>query len=346
MHARVDVPTLPISYHDKLVINNKIILPFPPAPTILLIPLILIDKNISQQQAAVLIGSVNAVLVYLLLKKFTSPKNALLLTIFFALGTVHFWTSVIGTVWCFAHIAAVFFFLLALIAHFHKKDFLSGLLFASAALCRYPVIFGVVFFLLALRNEKKRLFKFLLALSPVIPIQLFYNFARFGNFFETGYLEVYKTYVQGNYAYSILRAWFPDSPHFGYADIRNIPIHIFNFLALPPRIPPETSQILPSPYGMGITFTSPLLLLSLLPPFKTKLQRNLILGALSIALAVFLHYAQGWIQFGYRFTLDFLPFLLIILAAKFKLNKITFTLLVISLLVNWWGVSRDVHFGL
>jgi hypothetical protein len=96
---------------------------------------------------------------------------------------------------------------------------------------------------------------------------------------------------------------------------------------------------------MGIIFTSPLLFLALKPDFKEKLERNLFIGATAIALIDFLHYMQGWVQFGYRFALDFLPFLMILLAVKFKVKFVTITLLVISIIVSSWGVIQAINLG-
>jgi len=161
-----------------------------------------------------------------------------------------------------------------------------------------------------------------------------YNWLRFGGIFHTGYIEVYKSYL--GTAYSIFH-------NFGYLDIRNIPLHFFTFLFMPPLI--KNGLITPSPYGMGILFITPLLLIALIPPFNKGLEKNLFRGSLAIALVDFLHYAQGWVQFGYRFLLDFLPFLLIILAIRFKPKKIYILLLVISVAANFWGVNWAIKLG-
>lgn len=341
---RVDIPNLPDYLQDKVIINGKILLPFPPIPAVTLIPFILLFKSITQQQVSVFFGSINILLVYILLKKFTDSKNAVLLSIFLAFGTVHFWASIVGTTWYFAHIVAITFLLLSLINHFNKNDFLAGVLFAMAGLCRYPIIFGGVFFLLQLIKNRKRLFNFLSGAFIFIPIQLGYDWLRFGSLFETGYFEIYKNYINSGYPYTILQLWNSNTPYFGYMDLRNIPLHLFTFLVYPPIIT-QNLIINPSPYGMGILFTSQLLFLGLLPNFKIKFERNIFLGGLTVAMIDFMHYMQGWVQFGYRFLLDFLPFILILLAIKFKLTKKTLLLLTISIVVNYWGVLKGIKFG-
>jgi hypothetical protein len=341
---RVDVSNLPDYFQDKIIINGKTLLPFPPLPGVILIPFILLFKAVTQQQVSILLGSVNVFLAYILLKKFAGQRNAILLSIFLSVGTVYFWAAVVGTTWYFAHVVATTFLLLSLISHFNKKDFLAGILFALAGLSRYPIVFGGIFFLFELISEKRRLFNFLAGAAIFIPIQLGYDWLRFGSLFDTGYLEVYKNYINSSYPYTILQLFNSATPYFGYMDLRNVPLHLFTFLVFPPIISPNL-VVSPSPYGMGILFTTPLLLLGLWPHFKVKLERNLFFGGASIALIDFLHYMQGWVQFGYRFLLDFLPFVLILLAIKFKLNKKTILLLLISVIVNFWGVTQAVKLG-
>lgn len=108
-------------------------------------------------------------------------------------------------------------------------------------------------------------------------------------------------------------------------------------------MPPEGHK--PNPYGMGVLFTSPLLLMAFLPPYSKRLVKASFLGIIPTSLLVFSHYAQGWVQFGYRFVLDFLIYLMIILAIKFKPTKLNLALLVISIVVNFWGVRWAIQLG-
>jgi hypothetical protein len=203
---------------------------------------------------------------------------------------------------------------------------------------------GGIYFLLELYGKPKKLIAFLSGAFIFIPIQLIYNYLRFGSVLDMGYYEVYKQYISSSYPYTIRQLMNSAAPYFGYLDVRNIPLHLFTFLIFPPIIT-QSLKIAPSPYGMGILFTSPLLLVGLWPNLKTKLERNLFFGGFFIALADFLHYTQGWVQFGYRFLLDFLPFFLIILALRFKFRKKYLLLLIISVIVNFWGVKMGIKLG-
>lgn len=344
MQGRVNLTDLPSFYQDVILIKNKVYVPFPIGPALSLIPFILLTKSVTEQQVSIILGSLDVGLFFILFTKFTSHKNAVILSMFLAFGTALFWTSVVGTSWYFAHVVAFLFLTLSLIAHFEKKDIISGVLFSLAVLCRYPILFGLVFYLLQLKEDRRRLVKFFLAAAALAPINFIYSYLRFGNILETGYVAVYQYYVKLGYPVTLLQVINPKIPVFGYLDPRSIPLHLFTFLIEPPIIT-SSLNISPSPYGMGIIFTSPLLFLAMKFPFKKGLERNLILGGSAIALVEFMHFAQGWVQFGYRFAMDFLPFLLIILALRFKIKKITIFLIIISIIVNFWGVNSAINLG-
>ncbi len=342
--GRVNLTDLPSFYQDVITIGNKVYVPFPVGPALSLIPFILLNSNITQQAVSVLIGSLNVFVFFLFFKRFTNTKISIFLSMFLAFGTAMFWASVVGTTWYFAHVVAFLFLTLSLIAHFEKRDVLSGILFSLAVLSRYPILLGIVFFVLQLRNEKGRLMKFLIAAAALAPVHFVYSYLRFGSFFKTGYVEVYQAYLKMNYPYTILQLIDSKIPLFGYLDLRNIPLHFFTAFIQPPIVT-QSLNISPSPYGMGIIFTSPLLFLALKFPFKKGLETNLMIGVLSIALIDFLHYMQGWVQFGYRFILDFLPFLLILLALRFRLNKFNLFLIFVSIMVTIWGVNYAINAG-
>ena len=57
------------------------------------------------------------------------------------------------------------------------------------------------------------------------------------------------------------------------------------------------------------------------------------------------HFSQGWVQWGYRFSLDFLPFVLPMVAlgaarpSDGRARMLAYALLVLGGLVNLWGVT-------
>lgn len=361
LNGRVDIPNLPTFYHDKLEFEGKTYIPFPPGASFLLTPFVFINEDIPQQQVSTIIGALDVALIYILLKKLTSSRNATLISIFFGLGTSFFWSAVVGTTWFFAHVSAIFFLTISLILHFDekysdKRHILSGMFFALAALTRMPLILAGIFYLLQLIKNKKSfttkwqvsLIYFLIGAFIFIPIIVGYDYLRFGNPLRTGYNEVYLQYANSDYPYTIRQIINPESSLYGYFDIKNIPMHLYTFLIMPPDIS-ITGGVLkdlrPSPFGMGILFTSPLLFIALKPLFKRGLELNLFITALFCSVPSFLHIMQGWVQFGYRFVLDFIVFLLLILALRFRSTRVNLLLIVISIIVNFWGVFWAIRLG-
>jgi hypothetical protein len=62
-----------------------------------------------------------------------------------------------------------------------------------------------------------------------------------------------------------------------------------------------------------------------------------------------MHFSQGWVQFGYRFSNDTVPFALVLVAIGFAqlldgsarsrwAMPVAVGLIVLSLAINWWGV--------
>ena len=61
-----------------------------------------------------------------------------------------------------------------------------------------------------------------------------------------------------------------------------------------------------------------------------------------------MHFSQGWVQFGYRFSNDFAPFAMVLVAlaiARYRVSYLTVALVAASVLVNAWGVYWGVVKG-
>jgi hypothetical protein len=123
---------------------------------------------------------------------------------------------------------------------------------------------------------------------------------------------------------------------------------------------PACPLILPRDTGMSILLTSPAYLL-ILPALRwgyghSRLVTGAALAVLLIAIVNLAHFSQGWVQFGYRFSNDFVPWALLLVAIGLDriaarastppswpitsrlLLVLAVGLVGLSVLVNLWGV--------
>jgi len=119
-------------------------------------------------------------------------------------------------------------------------------------------------------------------------------------------------------------------------------------VACPLAVPHDT--------GMSVLLTSPAYLLAL-PMLAFVRRSRLVTGALVavVAIAAFdlMHFSQGWVQFGYRFSNDAAPFAVVLVALGFERLAtrrrwgmlLAMSLVVASLAVNLWGVVWSRSLG-
>ena len=81
---------------------------------------------------------------------------------------------------------------------------------------------------------------------------------------------------------------------------------------------PDCPIAVPRDVGMSLLLTSPAYLLAIPPVLRGCGRNRLVTGAalaiLVIAFVNLMHFSQGWVQFGYRFSNDFVPFALVLVA--------------------------------
>ena len=75
---------------------------------------------------------------------------------------------------------------------------------------------------------------------------------------------------------------------------------------------------------------------------RDRLVTGAALAILAIAIVDVMHFSQGWVQFGYRFSLDYAPFGLILMAlaleAGGRSSWLGYALIGLSIVVVGWGV--------
>jgi hypothetical protein len=103
---------------------------------------------------------------------------------------------------------------------------------------------------------------------------------------------------------------------------------------------------------MSVLLTSPAFLLAI-PAFLDRRRRRIVLAAtlavVLVSIADLMHFSQGWVQFGYRFANDTVPFALVLVAIgvsnlidrvprRLWAVPLAVGLIAVSVAVNAWGV--------
>lgn len=314
---------------------------YPPMPAILLIPFVAIfGTDFYQPLLSILLGAVNVSLAYIvLLKLFKSVKLSLWVSVLYAFGTIQWYHAEVGSSWYVAHIVALFFLWLSFLELVTKQRlFLIGLFIGGAYLARLPTILAAVFIFVYLhqkflRYQEKKIvlnirnfFLFFTGLMSAVLFNTIYNYLRFGTIFDVGYslLPIFN------------EPWY----RYGLFSIRYIPIHLDEVFSSLPVFSNRSPYIIPSIYIMALWFVTPAFLLLIFAKFRTKLSIASLAALIMISLPGLAHGNNGSTQFGYRFALDFMPYLLFLIASGLQ-NQFKWwakLLIIFSILVNLWGV--------
>ena len=318
LHGRLWVQGYPAHYHDWINVDGKVHSPFAPTPAILLVPFVWWwGTALNMNFFSMVVAGMNAMLCWiLLLRAEVGPRRAALGTLIFAFGTVNWFTAIIGTTWFLSHLCTELFLLLALIEVFGRgRAWLVGAAFGFAMLSRTNVAMAApgVFLLLVHRHAvRSSFFRFFdgraigrgllfgLGLAVPVGIELWLNEARFGNPFDTGYGKAAEIYMSGK--------------QYGWYNWHYIPQHLYIAIFKGWEYVEEFPFLKPSPEGLSILLTSPVLLYAFAASRRDATVRLLWLSTVLTAAALVPYFYQGWVQFGYRYLLDALPYLIVLAA--------------------------------
>jgi hypothetical protein len=371
-------------FQDVLpVAPDRAQIPFPPLPAIVLMPFVAVwGLGASGGVVAAVLGAVNVVLCWATLLGVTPRRSAALLgTLFYGFGTVAWYAAMLGTTWFLAHVVASTFLFLAIATAVRAdtaavrgratgggralgRQVLAGLAFGTAATARLTTILGAPFFVFVGGGRgwtERALAAGVGALIPVL-LLLGFNLLTTGDLFHPAY----------DYLYEVEYRPRPElvNPDWAAEDPRYIPQNLGLMLGSLPLSPlfddpacalrpiglgslleRECPLLRPDSLGLSLLLTSPAYLLAI-PVLVRDWRRRLVAGAalavLAIALADLMHFSQGWVQFGYRFSNDFAPFAAILVAlgiARLRAGWLALGLVAASIAVNAWGVYWGVTLG-
>lgn len=368
MHFRLDIQD-PGQTHDLIKFQNKWYAPWGILPAALLIPLQLLKgRFIPTFYLSLFFSSLTTLVVFFLLKRLQkeflhnlSTISIYAILVLFAFGTTQFYVGTLGSVWHVNQIVSSFFGALGIFSIFKKKRspidyFFSSLFFCIGFLGRPTIIFllslPISLFIFDL-FQKKKLFldqKVIYLKQTIIifvlPIVLFssvfflYNYIRFGNIFQTGY-----DYIQESSNLQEIRV------KNGLSSIKNIPQNAWYLLFELPTFQLAKGNVVFNfnLYGNSIFFLTPPFLTIFLAPFiirkKGRIQINYPIASLWIAvfatiIPILMHYSSGWMQFGYRYSLDITVLLLLlsVFGIKGKLSVLYILGVVSSIMMYLLGI--------
>jgi len=343
LHGRLDL-VAPSATIDLIQRGGRWFVPFPPLPALLLLPWTAIAgvARVNTVVFAAAMGALNVALMYLLIRALAARgwsrlgrDGALWLTLLFGLGSVHWFGATLGSVWYVSQTCTVTFLVLAAwLAVARGSALAAGCALALAMLGRphvalcLPLLLGIAAQGRA-GSWKRWGMRATVPMIVSLAALMAYNVARFGNAFDFGYrgAEVHPTLVQNLATY-------------GQFNLRYVPQNLWTMLLAMPVWVPEIGALLPNPEGMSLLVTTPALIYLV----RARQKMPLVAGAWAaiglLLVPLLTYYNTGWVQFGYRFSLDFMTPIMVLLAigAGPRIPLPMRVLIVIGVAVNAWGV--------
>lgn len=328
---------------------------FPWFPSVVMLPFVAIHGyQFNDTSFGVFVGALAIALFYSLLGKMTqeegverTSKDNWLLALVLAFGSVFFYCAIRGEVWFSAEVMGVALTCLyARNALKAQRPVLAGIFFSMAVLTRTPLLFTGVFFMLEAicptpgkRLEELKAFLktpgpavqklglFAAGAAPLAIAAALYNQVRFGSVTEFGHRFFYNNRVNSD-----IDTWGLFDFHYLWRNIQSAFLMLPKFASNPTRIDYD-------PNGLSLLLTFPLLFVLVWPRVRSRLQWPVYLTIVACALPGLLYQNNGYAQFGFRFSLDYTPWLLIAFAVSgWSLkNRFVQALLALGFLVNLWG---------
>ena len=322
----LEEPSALFGWRDTSQFNGHYYWPLGLFPALLLVPYVAIfSTGIGQGPITFALTLLAIIFLFKIISKLLGDTTkAGLLTFAYMFSTVYFGVGFSALSWYFAHVVGHLGLVLAIyFTLVRPKPAVAGTFFAVAFLSRLSMFLGLFFFvghiLLGRKLDRANLTKLAKLLLPVgVGVLVFftYNYLRFGDILETGY------------SFQKLIPELEANRSVGMWSLRHVPtnIYLLFFKGLEASFVPGTlivRALVPDILGLSIAITSPILFYIFLADTKNRLNKISILGAVPILLFLLGTFGLGAYQFGYRFALDFQPFLFLILCSVFKNRKVS-----------------------
>ena len=298
---------------DVIVRDGHIYVPFAPFPGIALMPMVaLVGPGVADQwetgiNAALAAAGVGLAWWFAARAGVRSLVDRFVLVVLLGFSTQIWWITTRGGVWHTGQLIATILTLGCLLELWgRRRAWLIGLLAGAAFLTRAPLAFAVPFYALLLAREEiweprrwpwRAWFGLAAGVLPSIVFFFWYNADRFGSPLESGY------------ALATLPDWLEAQRRLGLFSTAHIGMNINYLFTKLPQFSTTFPFLYPDGLGMSIFLTSPGLLYAVRAPWRESRSWWLAGAALLVLIPTLLYYGGGWLQFGYRYALDSIPFI-------------------------------------
>lgn len=289
---------------------------FPPVPSVVMLPFAAVfGENTPNNLLIAVYAIITAAIIYNIARQYeASPSISAFTAIFAVCGSNMMWMSTNGGVWFQAQALNMLFIAAAVYCAQKNRRTAAYAFIALAVGCRpFSIMYFMPFIVLFAVHDKKITAKHALSLLPAVIIGICYmafNYARFENVFEFGhnYLPEFVEAENGQFHWSYI-----------------LP-NLYQIFIRPITINADLSLDYPIFNGFMFYIANPIFILFFVMLAKDVIRRRMSAVKITVCIAMLIqlivlaaHKTMGGWQFGARYMVDFIPYILI----WFSLDKKT-----------------------
>ena len=303
VHGRLWIQS-PDAYMSAVTFGGHPYIIEPVMPAVLMLPLAVVAGDQANQTllSVVMLAVASGACWSLVRRIGLSVPQAIFVVAVMVFATSAFYSGAMGDVWEVTSVCALAFtFLLLDEVAGRNRPWLVGVYAVGAAFSRYALlptvaVYGVMGYAAFGRRYAG---VYGLTLLPFLAAAAGYNEGRWGTLWDHGY-RLYETQI-----------YHREVPLFGLDNVRPEAASMF----LKPLVfTGHAPWIATDRFGVGVVYTSAVFAGALLAPLRLPATRALWLLVAITLIPNLLYYDSGDFQFGFRHVLDFVPFLVALLA--------------------------------
>ncbi|MGZ3852064.1 MAG: hypothetical protein ACXVBX_04680 [Flavisolibacter sp.] len=336
---------------DLASFHGKLYLPYPPLPAIILMPFVLLfgATHVNTVAIATIMACICLYLIHNILIRLKIEKDYIIwiiAAVFFGTG---FWYALFTShhVYAFAHITSFTFQLLIINELLGKRRWwLIGLYIGCTFFTRQFTIFyllfaaGYMFYLSVSEGtvlSRRSIASLLAPISFFVGLYLFYNYLRFGNALDSGYTHI-----------NFIGVLKERVGHYGVFSIRYVLFNLYCTLIKGFNIQFGGNTYLNIKdmdlWGTSLLAASPFLVASLKCDWPRLLKFSAWATIVVILIGQLFYHNNGFEQVNSsRFTLDFLPLLVVLMALGLSKIPMWLVKLMISYAILLNVISFVIH---